>query len=810
MAVPTFGSAGSGVAASGVIGSSLSVGYPSGIAAGDILIVQAFAWDNTGTVSTPSGWTLITSTSGTQGGHYAFWKPAVGTESGTLTVSFTDSNAGRYARMYRFTNTGASVDNTGSAQGSSTTVADVGVTTGTANRLAVNLVAIRDNLAVGNFTGMTGGTWAEATAEFTSTTGNDAVLQVQTADMASTGTVNGGTLTTASASAPGTNDWSVIGFSLPVASSPARTIDADPGSYTITGAPVTFVYVPTDAELYAAIDFGSGFARLEDRIRSATTRRGRPFNLDRVEAGTATAVFKDGDGLLDPSNTGGEHYGHIFPLAPLTILRREGGIEYHRFTGPIERFLPHWYPPSHKDQEVQAADSFELLANTLIESDRATLTTNLSGSNNDLVFTAVEGGEPGDNITVAFVVAGNNTALGAETNDPLLGNAISFADAPALPFGALLGPAQNRIPSAVSVQGSDISVTIATDISGNPTSTAAQVKTAMEAAPEIVSLVSIAHAPGSSGAGVVTAMAATNLDGGKWPEEMSGARIERILDLAGWSASLRDIDTGSYRIVSKGYSIKENVSAIQAIQDVADSELGYVFMRGDNTFVYHENGHRNEDPRSTASRATFTNVGSSGFRYQDLQQSYDKDRIVNKATVTGGYQGSVPQMAEDTYSQTGTGTPPDGAPNVPAGGYGPREISRNTLLANDEDCLAQAESIVVAFAYPQQRIESLTTMEPASGSGWVESVLDLEIGDLITVIVKPPSTGGAATSTSYEMFVEEVADEIAPGVPWTVTLRLTPASQSVAAPPPPAEEGALLNNIGGALVLDDATNGKIG
>jgi hypothetical protein len=110
----------------------------------------------------------------------------------------------------------------------------------------------------------------------------------------------------------------------------------------------------------------------------------------------------------------------------------------------------------------------------------AALTTALTGTNNDLTYTSKATGNnysSGNSIRVRYVVAGNNTAL------------------------------------SVSVSGSDITVNVATDGSGNPTSTAAQVRTAVLASVPAAALVDVTLAAGNDGTGVVTALAFTSLSG---------------------------------------------------------------------------------------------------------------------------------------------------------------------------------------------------------------------------------------------------------------------------------------------------------
>ena len=108
----------------------------------------------------------------------------------------------------------------------------------------------------------------------------------------------------------------------------------------------------------------------------------------------------------------------------------------------------------------------------------AALTT-AQGSNRDLKYTAVANGGAGNNVTVAYVNPGT-------------------------PSAAL----------NVSVLGNAVTVSLATNSSSVPISTASQVLTAVQGNVPASALVGVALAPGSSGAGTVAAMTATNLSAG--------------------------------------------------------------------------------------------------------------------------------------------------------------------------------------------------------------------------------------------------------------------------------------------------------
>lgn len=109
---------------------------------------------------------------------------------------------------------------------------------------------------------------------------------------------------------------------------------------------------------------------------------------------------------------------------------------------------------------------------------KGSLTTALSGSNNDLTYTAVNKGSGSSSTRVRYVVSGNST------------------------------------PLSVSVSGSDITVNVATDSGGAATSTATQVKAAVIASTPASQLVDVANAPSNDGSGVVAALGYTALSSG--------------------------------------------------------------------------------------------------------------------------------------------------------------------------------------------------------------------------------------------------------------------------------------------------------
>lgn len=121
------------------------------------------------------------------------------------------------------------------------------------------------------------------------------------------------------------------------------------------------------------------------------------------------------------------------------------------------------------------------------------LATNFGG-NADVQYVAKAVGTAGNLVTVAYVVAGNNTAL------------------------------------SVSVTGNAITVNLATSAGGAPTSTADQVIAAVNASGPASALVGASRAANQNGTGVPTAMTVTLLGGGATLSfgQQSNAPLPRI------------------------------------------------------------------------------------------------------------------------------------------------------------------------------------------------------------------------------------------------------------------------------------------
>lgn len=96
------------------------------------------------------------------------------------------------------------------------------------------------------------------------------------------------------------------------------------------------------------------------------------------------------------------------------------------------------------------------------------------------------------------------------TNNDLAFIARATGTAPTVRI-TLIDPPGNNVALSIAVTGEDVDVTLATDGSSAITTTASQLKAAIEAHAVASALIAVALAPGNDGTGVVTALAQTAL-----------------------------------------------------------------------------------------------------------------------------------------------------------------------------------------------------------------------------------------------------------------------------------------------------------
>lgn len=211
-----YKSQGAGVATE-TSAAACSPASPAVVDAGDILLIHAYFEGTATAPDTPSGFTLLSGPhviESTIARHWVYGRIADGSEDGQANAlgaqAVTTMRSGRCYSFSGRVNGAIGELVAGFAATSHATDPQMPTVATTENgNLAVAFVAQNDNNALDAATGASGGTWAEATAEFVAALTPGLVLQLQTCTpTANPGTVSGGAVAA-------TNDPSgVIGFQI--------------------------------------------------------------------------------------------------------------------------------------------------------------------------------------------------------------------------------------------------------------------------------------------------------------------------------------------------------------------------------------------------------------------------------------------------------------------------------------------------------------------------------------------------------------------------------------------------------------------
>lgn len=221
--------------------------------------------------------------------------------------------------------------------------------------------------------------------------------------------------------------------------------------------------------------------------------------------------------------------------------------------------------------------------------------------------------------------------------------------------------------------------------------------------------------------------------------ELSGARVETILDRAevDFPAATREIDAGTISLGA--YQIDANTNALQYLQKCAEAEQGLFFVKKDGTLRFTD--------RITASFsspvATFSDDGTD-ISYQSLTTLYGQEFLFNRVQVSR-FGGSV-QSAEDVGSQ---------------GEYGVITLDfTDMLLETDGQASTLASYLVDLYKEPEYRFDEVTVSVNRLSESDRTTLLGLELGDVVTVERNFPNGTPSVVADDYG--IETITHSITP------------------------------------------------
>lgn len=207
--------------------------------------------------------------------------------------------------------------------------------------------------------------------------------------------------------------------------------------------------------------------------------------------------------------------------------------------------------------------------------------------------------------------------------------------------------------------------------------------------------------------------------------QLSGARVEAILDEIDYPSGLRDIDAGDTTLQADPGTER---NALEALRTVEDSELGgfYIDAEGRATFL-----SRSVITSSLGSVAYDFADDGSGIAFQAATVNYDADILINDVTVTragGSPQNVFNQSSIDTYF-------------IHSG------IRSGVLVETDATALDMANMILSTRSDVELRIDSIQlNLEDGNDTARVNAGLNVELLDAVEVTkVMPGSTTATQT-----------------------------------------------------------------
>lgn len=167
--------------------------------------------------------------------------------------------------------------------------------------------------------------------------------------------------------------------------------------------------------------------------------------------------------------------------------------------------------------------------------------------------------------------------------------------------------------------------------------------------------------------------------------QLSGARVNAILDAVEWPVSLRNVDTGDSTLQADPGTSR---NALEALKTVEDSEFGGIFIDAEGRLDFVSRNNLITIP-STAAYA-FSDDGSA-ISYTNAVVAFDDTNLINDVTITR--QGGTAQNAYDQPSidkfflHSGTRS--------------------GILVQTDTEALNQAKGILATRKDPEVRVDSI-------------------------------------------------------------------------------------------------------
>lgn len=242
--------------------------------------------------------------------------------------------------------------------------------------------------------------------------------------------------------------------------------------------------------------------------------------------------------------------------------------------------------------------------------------------------------------------------------------------------------------------------------------------------------------------------------------ELTGARINDVLDAIGWDADKRNIDVGSQTLEAD--TVADGTNVFEYLQKIAASEPGDLFIAKDGSVKFVG---RNSAPTSDGLQLA---DDGSGLGYLDIQTVFGTELLYNNITVSNSTN-SISATDNDSIAA-----------------YGEVDYSLETLV-NDTDSLNNLANFLLGkYSEPEFRFQSISVRLDNKSEADKDDLLNAELGDVIKVTFTPSGIPPAVVR-----FLKVIS----------INVNLTPGQEVIIF--------GLESTTGALLVLNDSEFGKL-
>jgi hypothetical protein len=211
--------------------------------------------------------------------------------------------------------------------------------------------------------------------------------------------------------------------------------------------------------------------------------------------------------------------------------------------------------------------------------------------------------------------------------------------------------------------------------------------------------------------------------------DLTGTRINQILDQISWPSSMRDIDPGLTTVQADPGTAR---TALAALQNVATTEYGSFYVDATGSFVFQD---RSVTVGSIAGTPTYFSNTGDGIAYNNAQWLLNDVLIFNKATVTpanGSAQVAIDQPSIDKY-------------------FLHSYYVDGLLMQTNAEALNYAQAYVASRAETSIRVDAITLdLYTPNYTDGIIAALNLDFFDPITVTTSQP--GGSTITKNQQIF----------------------------------------------------------